>query len=67
VTLTEILETLYHDGPTQIQSRLARGYDIHLAALCSMGLITSLGIDGYPTRQWRLTSTGVFHLSNQLD
>jgi hypothetical protein len=65
VTLTEILETLYHDGPTGIQSRLARLYDTHFAALCSMGLISSLGVDGRPTRQWRLTHSGTFHLNLQ--
>jgi hypothetical protein len=34
-----------------------------IAALASRGLLTSLDVQGNPTRQWRLTALGQFTLN----
>jgi hypothetical protein len=62
-TDVEALAVIFHDGTLSIQGDYARSMSATVAALASRGLITSLDIEGNPTRQWRLTYQGSFALA----
>jgi hypothetical protein len=56
-TPIDVLDAIYHDGPLSLQSDFARSRDKDIAALASVGVITSV-LNGMATRQWRLTAAG---------
>lgn len=54
-----IADMLYHNGPMALQANFTRASSVHVAALASLGWITSLDAQGVPTKHWRLTSLGL--------
>lgn len=65
-TLTDVLEAIYNHGPLSLQADYARKETVAVAALASLGFITSLSVQGTPTRQWRLTARGIEVLNTTL-
>lgn len=57
-SMTTVLQTAYHHA-FKIQSDFAREFAQEVAALCSMGLITTLESPGQYGRRWRVTAMGI--------
>lgn len=57
-TPIDVLACVYHDGPLSIASDFARAHSVCICALASVGAISNLDLNGYATRQWRITRHG---------
>ena len=60
----DALHEVYVNGPLTLQSNYVQSHSTSFATLASCGCITNLLPNGTPSRFWRVTPLGQWHVNN---